>query len=74
MFWLSVDEHELTIIEADDTAVNPSPPVHRIPINVAQRYSAILNTTGDKVGDTFYLRSTINTACFGTPPRFFLLL
>lgn len=31
----------------------------------AQRYSAILDTTGDKVGDSFYLRSQMNTNCLG---------
>jgi hypothetical protein len=63
-----VDEHELTVIEADDTPTVASTGVHRIPVNVAQRYSAILDTSGHSVGDSFYLRSTINTACFGSSP------
>ncbi|BGP17124.1 hypothetical protein JCM10213v2_005136 [Rhodosporidiobolus nylandii] len=64
--FFSVDEHELAVIEADDTPTHPLN-VHRIPVNVAQRYSAILNTTGHQVGDTFYLRSQINTGCLGAP-------
>ncbi|GAA6018178.1 hypothetical protein JCM10207_002858 [Rhodosporidiobolus poonsookiae] len=66
MTWFSVDEHELALVEADDTAVEPQL-VHRIPVNVAQRYSGILNTTGHQVGDSFYLRSQINTGSLGTP-------
>ncbi|GAA5967216.1 hypothetical protein JCM21900_003585 [Sporobolomyces salmonicolor] len=64
VFFLSVDEHELTVIEADDTPVEEQP-VHRIPINVAQRYSAVLDTTGHSIGDSFYLRADINTVCLG---------
>ncbi|KAM0747811.1 Cupredoxin [Meredithblackwellia eburnea MCA 4105] len=65
-FKVSVDNHTLEVIEADDTPVY-GPTVHRIPINVAQRYSAILDTTGDKQGDAYYLRAQINTDCFGAP-------
>jgi hypothetical protein len=32
LFRVSVDEHELRIIEADDTAIVASAPLHRIPI------------------------------------------
>ncbi|GAA5907730.1 hypothetical protein JCM5296_007454 [Sporobolomyces johnsonii] len=64
VFFLSVDEHELTVIEADDTPVEGQP-VHRIPINVAQRYSAVLDTTGHSIGDSFYLRADVNTVCLG---------
>ncbi|BGP25451.1 diphenol oxidase [Rhodotorula toruloides] len=62
--WVSVDEHELYIIEADNTPTLPVP-VHRIPVNVAQRYSGVLLTSGHRIGDSFYLRAQINTACFG---------
>ncbi|GAA6045065.1 hypothetical protein JCM8097_007790, partial [Rhodosporidiobolus ruineniae] len=61
----SVDEHELNVVEADDTPTQPLP-VHRVPINIAQRYSGVFNTTGAEIGDSFYLRATINTACLGT--------
>ncbi|KAK4334748.1 Cupredoxin [Rhodotorula toruloides] len=71
--WVLVDEHELYIIEADNTPTLPVP-VHRIPVNVAQRfdrivfslpYSGVLLTSGHRIGDSFYLRAQINTACFG---------
>ncbi|BGP56219.1 hypothetical protein JCM8202v2_003832 [Rhodotorula sphaerocarpa] len=65
-FRVSVDEHVLQVVEADDTPVNPLP-VHRIQIATAQRYSGIFDTTGNKVGDSFYLRSDVNTACLGLP-------
>ncbi|GAA5871330.1 hypothetical protein JCM3774_000912 [Rhodotorula dairenensis] len=65
-FRVSVDEHELLVIEADDTPVHASP-AHRIQINTAQRYSALLSTTGHKKGDSFYLRSQMNTDCLGLP-------
>ena len=41
--WLSVDEHVLTVIGADGTAVRPHE-VHRIPSHNGQRYDAILTT------------------------------
>ncbi|GAA6051992.1 hypothetical protein NBRC10513_002608 [Rhodotorula toruloides] len=62
--WVSVDEHELYIIEADNTPTLPVP-VHRISVNVAHRYSGVLLTSGRRIGDSFYLRAQINTACFG---------
>ncbi|KAL7337621.1 multicopper oxidase-domain-containing protein [Rhodotorula toruloides] len=64
--FVSVDEHELTLVEADFTPTMPLP-VHRIPIAIAQRYSAILDTSRDKTGDAFYLRAQINTGCLGLP-------
>lgn len=64
--FVSVDEHILRVIEADDCPVWPVP-VYRIPINLAQRYSAVLDTSGDSVGDSFYLRAHINTDCLDAP-------
>ncbi|GAA5980856.1 hypothetical protein JCM11641_004744 [Rhodosporidiobolus odoratus] len=64
--WFSVDEHELAVIEADDTPTQPQL-VHRVPVNVAQRYSGVLDTSGHQVGDSFYLRAQMNTGCFGAP-------
>ncbi|KAG0653711.1 laccase, multicopper oxidase, benzenediol:oxygen oxidorectuctase [Rhodotorula mucilaginosa] len=65
-FQVSVDEHELHVIEADDTPVRALP-VHRIQIATAQRYSGLLYTTGHRKGDSFYLRSQMNTDCLGLP-------
>ncbi|TKA51193.1 hypothetical protein B0A53_05657 [Rhodotorula sp. CCFEE 5036] len=64
--FVSVDGHTLQVIEADDCPVWPLA-VHRIPINLAQRYSAILDTSTDSVGDSFYLRAHINTDCLDAP-------
>ncbi|GAA5822623.1 hypothetical protein JCM3770_000134 [Rhodotorula araucariae] len=66
VIFASVDEHELRVIEADDTGVF-GPAVHRIALNVAQRYSAVLDTSFNDVGDSFYLRAEINTGCLGAP-------
>ncbi|KAL8287681.1 hypothetical protein RQP46_003539 [Phenoliferia psychrophenolica] len=63
MFRVSVDKHMINVIEADDTPVF-GPSVHRVPIFVAQRYSVVLDTSGDKQGDSFYFRAQMNTACF----------
>ncbi|SCV71194.1 BQ2448_2782 [Microbotryum intermedium] len=63
-FLASVDAHPLDIAEADDTPVWQTT-VHRVPINIGQRYSAIINTSNDKVGDLFWMRADINTQCFG---------
>ncbi|BGP40987.1 hypothetical protein JCM10450v2_004993 [Rhodotorula kratochvilovae] len=66
VIYASVDEHELRVIEADDTGVF-GPAVHRIALNVAQRYSAVLDTTFNDPGDSFYLRAEVNTGCLGAP-------
>ncbi|KAM0750907.1 hypothetical protein T439DRAFT_314292 [Meredithblackwellia eburnea MCA 4105] len=66
MFRVSVDNHMLEVIEADDTPVS-GPLVHRVPIFSAQRYSVILDTTGDKQNDAYYFRAQINTDCFAAP-------
>ncbi|GJN91306.1 hypothetical protein Rhopal_004325-T1 [Rhodotorula paludigena] len=72
VFLVSVDEHELEIIEADDTPVY-GPNVHRIPIvrpsqsAYRKRYSAILDTTFHRTGDSFLLRAQVNTDCLGAP-------
>ncbi|TNY20345.1 Cupredoxin [Rhodotorula diobovata] len=62
----SVDEHSLKVIEADDTGVF-GPSFHRVALNVAQRYSAVLDTSMDSHGDSYYLRADVNTGCLGAP-------
>jgi FtsP/CotA-like multicopper oxidase with cupredoxin domain len=61
-FQLSVDNHSLSVIEADGTLVNPYP-VHRLPIHVAQRYSVVL-TTNQSTSTNYWLRAAMNTFCF----------
>ncbi|KAJ9161588.1 Multicopper like protein [Coniochaeta hoffmannii] len=61
-FQLSVDNHSLSVIEADGTLVNPYS-VHRLPIHVAQRYSVVL-TTNQSTSTNYWLRAAMNTFCF----------
>lgn len=60
-FQFSVDNHTLSVIEADATLVNPVT-VTRVPINVAQRYSVILNA--NQTVTNYWIRSWMNTYCF----------
>lgn len=60
MFRVSIDEHDLTLIEADDTALVPSVPLLRVAINTAQRYSLVFNTSQDVTGDSFFLRARMD--------------
>ncbi|KAI8598138.1 multi-copper oxidase laccase-like protein [Dissophora ornata] len=60
-FQFSIDNHTLTVIEADGVDMLPVD-VQRIPIHVAQRYSAIVHanqTTGN-----YWVRADMNTNCF----------
>ncbi|CAG8442438.1 3649_t:CDS:2 [Acaulospora colombiana] len=41
-FWVSIDEHPLTIIEIDGIPIHPAT-VKMLPINIAQRYSVIVS-------------------------------
>lgn len=60
-FQVSVDNHTLTVIEADYTIVNPLE-VHRFEIHVAQRYSVILNA--NQTATNYWLRAQMNEFCF----------
>lgn len=62
-FQFSIDNHTLTVIEADGTMVN-SLEVHRLPIHVAQRYSVIL--TANKPSTNYFIRAAMTTSCFAT--------
>ncbi|MBW0478935.1 hypothetical protein O181_018650 [Austropuccinia psidii MF-1] len=64
MFKVSVDNHPLEIIEVDATPIRSPRPVHRINIHNSQRYSMIVDTRNDNVGDSFYLRAAMTTDCF----------
>ncbi|GAA5905480.1 hypothetical protein JCM8208_004293 [Rhodotorula glutinis] len=66
VIFTSVDEHSLEVIEADDTGVF-GPSFHRVGLNVAQRYSVLLDTSFDSHGVAFYLRAEVNTGCLGAP-------
>jgi FtsP/CotA-like multicopper oxidase with cupredoxin domain len=60
-FAFSVDNHTLSVIEADGTMVQPLD-VHRVEIAVAQRYSVILNA--NQTATNYWIRSQMNTFCF----------
>lgn len=60
-FQFSVDNHTLTVIEADSTLVEPVA-INRLPINIAQRYSVILNA--NQTATNYWIRAWMNTYCF----------
>lgn len=61
-FQFSVDNHTLSVIEADSTLVQPVT-VTRLPIHVAQRYSVVLHT--NQTATNYWIRAWLNTYCFG---------
>ncbi|KAF9436682.1 hypothetical protein BGZ76_003283 [Entomortierella beljakovae] len=60
-FHFSIDNHTLTVIEADGVDMNPVD-VQRIPIHVAQRYSVLVHAN-QTVGN-YWIRALMNTNCF----------
>ncbi|EIW68417.1 multi-copper oxidase laccase-like protein [Tremella mesenterica DSM 1558] len=64
-FRLSIDNHQLLVVEADDCPVY-GPTVNEIIIHPAQRYSFIVNTTSGSNGDAFWLRSNVALSCLGS--------
>lgn len=65
-FDISLDEHTVSLVEVDGTAVVPHP-INRFRISVAQRYSVILPARQHQ-GSAFWLRATMNTHCFAETP------
>lgn len=62
-FYFSVDNHTITVIEADATVVEPME-THRLSINIAQRYSVIVSA--DQPADNYFIRADMITTCFAT--------
>lgn len=60
-FMFSVDEHVLSVVEADGTSLEPVD-VHRVPISVAQRYSVILNT--NQTAGSYNVRAEMQDVCY----------
>lgn len=60
-FQFSVDNHSLSVIEADGTVVHPIS-VHRLEIAVAQRYSVVLHA--NQTASNYWMRSQMNAFCF----------
>jgi len=67
LFQFSVDNHTLTVIEADGTVIQPVN-VHRLDIAVAQRYSFILNA--NQSSTNYWMRSQMNENCFAADNPF----
>jgi FtsP/CotA-like multicopper oxidase with cupredoxin domain len=60
-FQFSIDNHTLSVIEADSTLVQPVT-VHRVPIHIAQRYSVIFHA--NQTATNYWMRAQINEHCF----------
>ncbi|CAO3681991.1 unnamed protein product [Umbelopsis ramanniana] len=59
-FWFSIDNHTLAVVEADGTDLAPQY-VHRLPINVGQRYSVIVQA--NQKAQKYYMRAQMDEAC-----------
>ncbi|CAE7189797.1 unnamed protein product [Rhizoctonia solani] len=70
MFWVSLDSHTLNVTEVDDTGVYnvANSALHRLKFHNGQRYSVIVDTSVGSVGDSYWLRAEMNTACLTTLP------
>ncbi|CAG8838531.1 20899_t:CDS:2, partial [Gigaspora margarita] len=60
-FIFSIDEHPMDVIEVEGM-ITQRHTVHRIPINVAQRYSVIV--TANQPINSYWMRSEMEPACF----------
>ncbi|KAF9229757.1 multi-copper oxidase laccase-like protein [Gyrodon lividus] len=60
-FMFSVDEHVLSVVEADGISLQPVN-VHRVPIHVAQRYSVIITT--NQTAGSFNVRAEMQDVCY----------
>jgi FtsP/CotA-like multicopper oxidase with cupredoxin domain len=57
---VSIDNHIMEVVEADDTPVY-GPNVTHVQIAPAQRYSVIINTDQGKAGQGFWMRTGTDT-------------
>ncbi|KAK6530948.1 hypothetical protein TWF281_007779 [Arthrobotrys megalospora] len=64
-FEMGIDGHTMEIIEADGTALVPNP-YHKLSINVAQRYSAVVHANSTDAS-AFWLRARMINHCFSDP-------
>lgn len=62
-FQVSIDNHTLTVIEADSTYVEPLT-VHRLQIHVAQRYSVLFTT--NQTATNYWFRAQMDEHCFSS--------
>lgn len=68
MYRVSVDQHNLTVIEVDDTPIEPFSAVE-IPLHPGQRYSFLLDATTNSPGDQIFLRSSLAMGCLEKEAR-----
>ncbi|CAG8787523.1 16442_t:CDS:2, partial [Racocetra fulgida] len=59
-FLFSIDKHEMEVIEADGLYTKRNK-IHRLPINVAQRYSVIV--TANQPADNYIMRAEFQKKC-----------
>ncbi|CAG8821929.1 9391_t:CDS:2, partial [Gigaspora rosea] len=59
-FYFSIDNHTMLLIEADGINIKPVT-IQKLPINIAQRYSVIINAS-QPVGN-YFIRASATTAC-----------
>ena len=57
---VSIDNHTMEIVEADDTPVH-GPNVTHVQVAPAQRYSVIVKTDQGKAGQGFWMRTGTDT-------------
>ena len=57
---VSIDDHMMEVVEADDTPVH-GPNVKHVQIGPAQRYSVVVNTDQGKAGQGFWMRTGTDT-------------
>lgn len=61
-YWVSVDNHTLTIVELDGVEVEPIRGQRGLYLNVGQRVSVVL--TADQPPGTYHIRATLPRSCF----------
>ncbi|WOO80402.1 Laccase-2 [Vanrija pseudolonga] len=62
MIRFSIDNHVLTVIEADDTAIQPVQ-VNEVPVATAQRYSVVVTLNQGQAGSSFWIRARAAMFC-----------
>ncbi|KAK0530386.1 hypothetical protein OC842_003946 [Tilletia horrida] len=62
----SIDGHNLTVIEADGTLLEPFTVSH-LPVIPGQRYSVLIHTDAASDSDEFWIRSSMDSSCFNMP-------
>jgi len=68
-FDVELDDHDVSLVEVDGVEVNPYN-INRFRINVAQRYSVVINTRHSREEDlTYWLRAKMVVHCFAEIPE-----